>query len=616
MYLSHYNLKEKPFQITSDPKFLWLGEKHQEALSILKYGVMENKGFLLLTGEVGTGKTVLINRLVTMVDVETIVATIPDPDLEIIDFYNFLSDGFSMNKRFERKGEFLLELRNFLHNAHAENRKVLLIIDEAQRLSSVLLEEIRLLSNIDLHDKKLINIFFVGQDEFHRTLLDSKNRAVAQRITVRYNIEPLTETETGEYIQHRLKIAGTEKKIFKSSAIHEIYSFSRGVPRLINIICDHSLLTGYAREKKSIDAGIIKECAEELRIPVHQSKDDERLLVTLESIKREIAEGLRQGAIQETGGKPEPEGESGTEDTKEAYPVEAKPAKPLEEKAPQAAPPVEKRPLWVKAGFVAVVAILVALGGYFLKSYQPQDVTQWKAEDLVPRKYKDSLHKKEQSLKAALSGKKPLKRIPPVKRKPAADSTGVSGKPAERRTGLDDPKGYLGGIKELMQRADGGSGKSGFAEHQTAKRTVPKKSTTVPPNGVEEKNDFSDLREMMAASGNKIIIPFGHDSNDIPVGYFNTLNRVAEFLIQHPETRLLIKGYTDSYGAVRYNMRISQFRASTIKSYLAGKGADPSKIETFGLGPENPIATNRTPEGRAENRRVELEFDIKIPEGS
>jgi general secretion pathway protein A len=178
MYLSYFGLTEKPFQITSDPKFLWLGEKHNEALSALRYGIMENKGFVLLTGEVGTGKTVLINRLTSMIDVDTIVATIPDPDLESLDFYKLLADGFKMKKTFMSKGGFLIHMRDFLHKSYSDKKQVLLIIDEAQRLSHKLLEEIRLLSNIELHDRKLINIFFVGQPEFKEALMESRNRAV------------------------------------------------------------------------------------------------------------------------------------------------------------------------------------------------------------------------------------------------------------------------------------------------------------------------------------------------------------------------------------------------------------------------------------------------------
>ncbi len=267
MYLSHYNLVEKPFQITTDPKFLWPGEKYQEALAMLKYAVLHSKGFVLLTGDVGTGKTTLINTLQRGLDSSIIVATVVDPNLEILEFFSFLQTAFEIGAKFTKKVDFLTNFREFLNNAYENNKKVLLIIDEAQKLSIELLEEIRVLSNIEKGNTKLLNIFFVGQNEFAKTLTEKESRALRQRITITHQIKPLTESETAEYIKYRLKVAGTEEEIFTKKAIHGIYAFSRGYPRLINIICDHVLLTGYVRGLKTINPAIIKECAKELTIP-------------------------------------------------------------------------------------------------------------------------------------------------------------------------------------------------------------------------------------------------------------------------------------------------------------------------------------------------------------
>lgn len=266
MYLSYYNLTEKPFQINADPKFLWYGEKHKEALAMLKYGILDNSGFLFLAGDIGTGKTTLINSLTKQLGNQIIVAIVPDPSLENIDLFNFIAAAFNINNRFNSKGEFLVYFSHFLHKAYLDNKKVLLIIDESQRLTNEILEEIRLLSNIEKPDAKLINIFFVGQNEFKNTLLKMENRALKQRITINYRIDPLTKNETEQYIRHRLKVAGSQKKIFTSKAIREIFAFSRGYPRLINIICDHCLLTGYVKGKKTISGGIVKKCAKELKI--------------------------------------------------------------------------------------------------------------------------------------------------------------------------------------------------------------------------------------------------------------------------------------------------------------------------------------------------------------
>ncbi len=230
MYLDFYELKVKPFQISTDSRFLWMGEKHKEALATLKYGILDNKGFLLLTGDVGTGKTTLINALVSQLGDNVLVATIPDPDLEPLDFYNFVADAFQINTVFSTKGAFLIRFTQFLHQAYSRNQKVLLIVDEAQRLQYEILEEIRLLSNIEKQETKLLNIFFVGQNEFNDTLLKRENRALRQRITLNYNIEPLSEKETGQYIRYRLQIAGQERKIFDAGAVRSISNSPAATP--------------------------------------------------------------------------------------------------------------------------------------------------------------------------------------------------------------------------------------------------------------------------------------------------------------------------------------------------------------------------------------------------
>jgi len=267
MYLSHYNIVQKPFQISPNPKFLWLGEKHKEALAMMEYTILNNQGFLVLTGDVGTGKTTLINALINSLGNDVLVATIFNPRLGIQEFFDHIGTNFNIKRKFNGKLDFIEKLSEFLHNAHNNKKTVLLIIDESQNLSGELLEEIRLLSNIEKEGSKLINIFFVGQSEFNDILMKKECRALRQRITTTYNIQPLREGETREYIAHRLNIAGCEGEIFTRKAIREIHSFSRGYPRLINIICDQALLTGYVKETKGIKHPIIRECARELSLP-------------------------------------------------------------------------------------------------------------------------------------------------------------------------------------------------------------------------------------------------------------------------------------------------------------------------------------------------------------
>lgn len=263
MYRSHYSLAIKPFQLTTDPRFLWLGEAHKEALATLKYGVIDQKGFLLVTGDIGTGKTTLINALLESIEEDTLVANITDPALNLIEFFNFVALSFNIPQKFESKIDFIVYFKQFLKKVNSENRSVLLIIDEVHRVSKEVLEHIRLLSNIELPDEKLVNMFFVGQNEIHQTLALPECRALRQRISLVYQIEPLSENETLAYIKHRLKVAGTEKSIFTQDAVREIYQFSKGYPRLINIICDHALLTGYARDLKKITPDVIMECAQQ-----------------------------------------------------------------------------------------------------------------------------------------------------------------------------------------------------------------------------------------------------------------------------------------------------------------------------------------------------------------
>ena len=252
MYLSHYHLQHMPFQISSDPRFLWLGEKHKEALAVLKYGVLNNQGFLLLTGDVGTGKTTLINALVNSLDSDTFVINVTDPRLDKLDFFKLVAHSLGLEAKVRTKFDFIISFGNFLHRAHEDQKRVLLIIDEAQKLSLDSLEEIRLLSNIERQETKLLTIFFIGQDEFNDTITQSECRALRQRITIVHHIEPLNVKETVEYVKYRLAVAGTQRVIFTDRALKEIYRFSRGYPRLINIICDRALLVGYTDDLQTI----------------------------------------------------------------------------------------------------------------------------------------------------------------------------------------------------------------------------------------------------------------------------------------------------------------------------------------------------------------------------
>ncbi len=268
MYLAHYDIKRMPFKTNPDPKFLWLGENHREALSVLKYGIYKNEGFLLLTGDIGTGKTSLVRHLINLIKQKTLVAFIPIPNLDPIDFFNYLSEEFGMQNRYHKAVDFLIHFKRFLLTAYSERIKVFLIVDEAQNINHRLLEVIRLLSNIELDNRKLISIFFIGQTEFEAVLMQEKNKAIRQRITTSFHLNPLNELETRKYIAHRLRVAGAKKNMFTLDACSKIHAISDGIPRLINSICDCALLSGYVKGTKIIDLSFIKECQIELRIPI------------------------------------------------------------------------------------------------------------------------------------------------------------------------------------------------------------------------------------------------------------------------------------------------------------------------------------------------------------
>lgn len=264
MYDSFYNLTEKPFKISTDPRFLWLGEKHQEALANLKYGLLDRNGFIVLTGDIGTGKTTLVNALIDALSENVLIAKINHFSLEIDEFLALVAKTFDPTASISRKSELLLFFNSFLKKAHAEGKICVLIIDEAHRLSMELLEEIRLLSNVEQEGEKLLNIIFVGQNELKPMLLSPQCRALYQRITLFYEIQALAPEETLPYVAHRLKVSGVQEQVFTSGAIRKVYAFSMGNPRLINILCDRAMLTGYVKEQKKIDAGIIVECAREM----------------------------------------------------------------------------------------------------------------------------------------------------------------------------------------------------------------------------------------------------------------------------------------------------------------------------------------------------------------
>jgi general secretion pathway protein A len=269
LYTNFYGLNEKPFDLTASPRFLYLGEGHKEALAVLTYGVKERQGFILLTGEVGTGKSTMVQALLANLDKSVIHAHLTNPLLSVKEFIGYL--GFAAFKKwlnFKSKAQFLYLFGEFLNRCHQHQKHFILIIDEAHRLSFDLLEEIRLLSNMEKAEEKLLSIFLVGQPELDDKLRDPRCRPLLQRISVRYHIKPLNFPETEEYLTKRLVVAGAQKgdDIFPSAVRKAIHEYSKGFPRLINILSDHLLLLGYARGQRKLTPEMVRECFRDLKL--------------------------------------------------------------------------------------------------------------------------------------------------------------------------------------------------------------------------------------------------------------------------------------------------------------------------------------------------------------
>ncbi len=265
MYCKFYGLNEKPFNVTSDPTFFFSSRKHEEALSHLFYGVTQRKGIIVITGEIGTGKTTLCRFFLDRVKENTKTAFIFNAHVSESQLLEAIMRDFGIKIKDKARLSFIWEFNNFLLKEAQAGNNVVLIIDEAQNLKPDQLEQIRLLSNLETEKDKLIQIVLVGQPELNQRLELHELRQLRQRVIVRYHVTPLDKEEIKNYIKHRLSVAGSPNRIsFTDEALREITEFSGGIPRLINIICDRALLAGFVQESDKIDLDIIKKCIEEL----------------------------------------------------------------------------------------------------------------------------------------------------------------------------------------------------------------------------------------------------------------------------------------------------------------------------------------------------------------
>ena len=267
MYLTFFGLNEKPFAITPDPRYLYLSERHAEALAHLLYGINEAGGFVQLTGEVGTGKTTIVRSLLAQTPKNAEIALILNPKMTAPEFLLTICEELGIgvpDSALNSLKDLVDILSHYLLRAHAAGQRVVLVVDEAQNLSPEVLEQVRLLTNLETNTQKLLQIILIGQPELRELLASYELRQLAQRITGRYHLNPLSREETTAYVRHRLRVAGATTDIFSPQALGEAYRLSQGVPRVINVICDRALLGAYSLDRHRVTTPLVRNAAAEV----------------------------------------------------------------------------------------------------------------------------------------------------------------------------------------------------------------------------------------------------------------------------------------------------------------------------------------------------------------
>ena len=267
MYIQFFGLNEKPFAITPDPRYLYLSERHAEALAHLLYGITEAGGFVQLTGEVGTGKTTIVRSLLAQTPKNAEIALILNPRMTAPEFLLTICEEIGIgvpDSAMESRKDLVDILNQYLLRAHAAGRRVVVVVDEAQNLAPEVLEQVRLLTNLETNTQKLLQIILIGQPELRELLGRNELRQLAQRVTGRYHLHPLSNEETSAYVRHRLRVAGATTDVFTGPALREVYRLSVGVPRVINIICDRALLGAYSMDRHKVTSNLVRHAAAEV----------------------------------------------------------------------------------------------------------------------------------------------------------------------------------------------------------------------------------------------------------------------------------------------------------------------------------------------------------------
>jgi general secretion pathway protein A len=462
-----------------------------------------------------------------------------------------------------------------------------------------LLEEIRLLSNIEKDYTKLLNIFFVGQNEFNNIILEQRNRPLRQRITINYNIEPLEKHEVMEYIRYRLAVAGCETPLFTAEAVQDVYSFSEGYPRLINIICDHALLTAFVQGARQVDGPVVRECAGELRIK----------LVTPQSLAPPAVETLARAEA------PAP-----------VRPTTPPPAPPPPSKTSL---PSSQTMLLIIFGLLCFIAGLLA----FTLRERPKIATSGTESitvtDGAPEKLASSVSDAEAGTRDATPSSEKKTDLAQGDTASTPDEPTFSDAEqisAELSLDAEESELFGGAATESVGEAsatdssaeeeDGAldtaivelSPDAEESEASAGATTASAGEASVSISAVDEEDGALGTAVDELSLPEKLIIYFKIDSNELDDNTLRELGKLAGAFKQKPHFPIRVTGYTDAAGNLHYNFKVSEFRANIVKTFLVGKGIDPQRIVARGLGPANPIASNETLAGRRINRRVEVEL--------
>jgi general secretion pathway protein A len=552
MYTLFYNLKNKPFAMNTDPSSMWTGEKQQEALTRLRRGIGETTGFQLVTGETGAGKTILLQALTARLDKDIVWAVIDDPRLERIDFYNAVAGKFGVRELFASKVQFLLQFSQFLHKAADEKKQVLLLIDECHLLPREMIEDLRLLGNIAKGGVALMHIIFFGCPECKELFMQPHNRAVMQRLTHVVELLPLNIMETGDYIRHRLKIAGTEEVLFTPQAVQMVHRHAKGNPRRINSLCDQAMAAGAVQAVKIIDAKCIAACVDSSTLgPVRQTR---------------------------------PLGGDGRA---------LRPARGL-----------------VKYGLGLLVLCLVAIIFWWPKSDSllgPRQVPPVNVE--MPTVL--SPPAAEVSPFKPLPPVMVFKDIEPAMNSPVK-STMRPSEAARITTPTATSPIVIETTDRSMEEKTAEVVAPSLVESLEVAAPVVADSVVAAPVVADseeiqvERTTEKQTVEVTPIAPDRLRLPLRANSLELTAAARKELDGFVGQLEDFPQARLIVKGFVSSTENSPENIKLSEDRALHVQKILMDKGIAAERIEAVGMGNLEPLASNTTSTGRNKNRRVEV----------